>query len=94
MSEHWRNTYDAWKLASPYDDYDGPEPQEDPGTCRRCNGSGWIGVTASSGRYVGPGPVPEDARGFRDARCDGCGGAGQIFAEEPDDAAPAKQSAE
>ena len=25
MSERWRDTYDSWKLASPYDE-DGPDP--------------------------------------------------------------------
>jgi hypothetical protein len=28
MSERWRDTYDAWKTACPYDDWE-EEPEED-----------------------------------------------------------------
>lgn len=70
--------YDAWLTREPDWDDDPSELQE-PGPCRRCNGSGWIAVSNGfSGRYLGPGPVPEYARGARDARCDACGGSGEI----------------
>lgn len=72
--------YDAWKLACPYDS-DEPERQEDHGPCRLCKGSGIIAVN-SRGQYRGAGPVPDDARLVHDAICDGCGGAGEIFADE------------
>lgn len=76
-------SYDAWKTREPDWDDDRPEPQDDPCPCRHCNGSGWIAVSNGfSGRYLGPGPVPEYARGARDARCDSCGGSGEIFDEK------------
>jgi hypothetical protein len=43
--------------------------------CERCKGSGITGHRLS-GTYVGPGPVPEDARGFYEARCEECRGSG------------------
>jgi hypothetical protein len=73
--------YDAWKLDSGYES-DEPERQDDPGPCRLCNGSGEVAVT-QYGKYLGPGPVPDYAR-VRGARCDSCGGSGEIFADEED----------
>ena len=58
---------------------------DDPGPdtrikCERCNGSGLIGChNVFPCSYVGPGPVPEDARGVYETRCDECGGCGWVF---------------
>lgn len=39
----WRDTYDAWKLASPYDEWDG---EDEPGcTCPRALGAGGMRMT-------------------------------------------------
>jgi len=47
---------------------DGPVP-----VCERCNGTGLIGRrNVYPLAYVGPGPVPEDARGVFEAECDYC----------------------
>jgi hypothetical protein len=88
MDESWKGSYDAWKLATPpeYEWTDRPEPQQDPGPCRLCNGTGWI-VCTTYGRYVAAGPLPEysSARGVHDAQCDACGGSGEIVEEEEDE---------
>jgi hypothetical protein len=44
--------------------------------CERCAGTGIIGLHSATFRYAAPGPVPEDARGFVEATCDECRGAG------------------
>lgn len=45
--------------------------------CERCVGSGEIGLRNNfHPSYVGPGPVPDDARGVFAARCDECRGTG------------------
>ena len=76
--DRWRATYDAWKLASPYDS-DEPEPQTDPGECRTCRGSG---VIAYRGSCHCAGPLPDPApRGWNEATCPSCGGAGEIVIE-------------
>lgn len=55
-----------------------------PIECKRCNGSGEIGLRNNlRSAYVGPGPVPEDARGVYPATCDECRGMGYV--EESDD---------
>lgn len=78
--DSWRDTYDSWKLASPYDS-DEPEPQTDPGECNLCRGSGVIGSTAR-GRFLGAGPLPDPPpAGVYEATCPGCGGTGEILAE-------------
>ena len=61
--------------------------------CSRCDGTGTIGVRSSSLSYIGPGPVPDDARGVAEVKCDRCRGSGVITVdcESGDDieAAPA-----
>ena len=52
--------------------------------CERCNGSGEIG-TRIRGTREAPGPVPEDARGWRASDCPDCGGTGDRYADEPDE---------
>jgi hypothetical protein len=82
--DHWRATYDRWKLATP-PEYEGDDPpdRQDPGECQRCDGSGWI-VVNQLGRYLGPGPVPDTstARGLYDEPCDACGNSGVILEED------------
>lgn len=46
--------------------------------CTHCNGSGTIGCSSYSLQYIGPGPVPEDARGVVGLECDECQGSGVI----------------
>jgi DnaJ-class molecular chaperone len=47
--------------------------------CPRCNGSGEIARrNGFSQTEVGPGPVPEDARGVYGAKCPGCDGMGVV----------------
>lgn len=47
-NDHWRDTYDAWKLRSPDDDYyfcrdcGYFQPQEHHDFCHACNGVGWL----------------------------------------------------
>jgi len=51
--------------------------------CKRCRGSGVIGVRNNfRASYVGPGPVPEDARGVTDATCDECRGMGYVETDD------------
>ena len=38
--------------------------------CLRCNDSGTIGINNHSLNYIGPGPVPEDAKGICEVFCD------------------------
>ena len=52
--------------------------------CERCNGSGEIG-TRIRGTREAPGPVPEDARGWRSSDCPDCGGEGKIYGAELDE---------
>ena len=49
--------------------------------CDRCNGSGEIGVRMGGTREA-PGPVPEDARGWRASSCPSCGGEGEFRCDE------------
>ena len=58
--------------------------------CTRCGQSGEIALKTSNLRYVGPGPVPDDARGICSVTCDRCGGIGMIEVIEIDEAAPSK----
>ena len=51
--------------------------------CERCNGSGEIG-TRINGTREAPGPVPEDARGWRASECPDCID-GKIVHEDSDD---------
>jgi hypothetical protein len=45
--------------------------------CPRCNGSGEIAISVRLPcKYIGPGPVPEDARGIAAAPCGKCNGTG------------------
>lgn len=47
--------------------------------CKRCNGSGEIGVR---GQREAPGPVPDDARGWNAYECPDCRGRGEFDADE------------
>jgi hypothetical protein len=40
--------------------------------CEKCNDSGTYGFSTTTGRYIAPGPVPEDARGIAEAWCFDC----------------------
>lgn len=40
--------------------------------CKKCNDTGYIVIRSHNGRYVRPGPVPDDARGYAEARCFEC----------------------
>ena len=52
--------------------------------CEHCNGTGLIGVRNTFPMtYVAPGPVPEEARGVCEVKCDECGGRGK-FVDQPD----------
>ena len=46
--------------------------------CRKCNASGEISISATTGRYVSPGPVPDDARGVVSDCCFECRGIGYV----------------
>lgn len=51
----------------------GPDEGIFAAPCARCNDSGEIGVRNDfRASYVGPGPVPDDARGVVSAKCDEC----------------------
>lgn len=56
---------------------------DDVQECRRCNGSGEIGVSVNL-RGEKPGPVPDDVRGYAAFTCPDCRGAGYIEIEEED----------
>lgn len=43
-------------------------------TCGTCKGSGTLVYRADNLRYVGPGPLPDGARGFVEQNCTSCGG--------------------
>lgn len=40
--------------------------------CKKCNDTGYIVIRSHNGRYARPGPVPDDARGYAEARCFEC----------------------
>lgn len=40
--------------------------------CKKCNDTGFIAIWSQNGRYAHPGPVPDDARGYAEARCLEC----------------------
>lgn len=87
MSERWRDSYDLWKTRTPPEyEADDPPPEQEPGECRRCHGSGWI-ICNRLGRYLGAGPLTEyvTMRGLHDAECDACGGSGVIYEPEDDE---------
>lgn len=47
--------------------------------CHRCQGSGEVAVRCTFPMTeVGPGPVPDYARGVTGSKCPGCDGAGVI----------------
>jgi hypothetical protein len=47
--------------------------------CERCNGSGEVARSIYFPcSYVGPGPVPDYARGVAPAKCERCGGTGVV----------------
>ena len=61
----------------------GNEPYGDEQVCERCAGSGLIGCrTTFPCSYVGPGPVPEEARGVYETKCDECRGYGHVARAE------------
>ncbi|MDY0242183.1 MAG: hypothetical protein RBR34_08400 [Rhodospirillaceae bacterium] len=39
----------------------------EPVECRRCHGSGEVAISATTGRFVAAGPVPDDAKGVAEA---------------------------
>jgi len=53
--------------------------------CDYCNGFGTVGRRISTHNYVGPGPVPEYARGFYEDECPACRGNGNVSAQDEDD---------
>ena len=56
---------------------------EDRQKCEHCNGSGEVAVSIYFPMsYLGPGPVPESARGVTSRKCDECNGDG-ILTPEP-----------
>lgn len=80
-SERWRDTYDSWKLATPWDDLE-DDPREDwPVHQPECldapiPGRVWFGGCEPGGdwdseyaRYTGSGPRIDPATGV----CEGCG---------------------
>jgi DnaJ-class molecular chaperone len=81
--DRWRDTYDAWKLASPYDN-DEIEVQTDLGECLTCKGSGIILVNRHGG-YLGAGPWDEHmGDGIWERNCPACGGVGHIGEDDED----------
>lgn len=40
--------------------------------CPKCNGSGEVAINAFTGRYVAPGPVPEDTKNLARSTCYEC----------------------
>ena len=54
---------------------------EDVEECRRCQGSGEIGVDIR-GRFERAGPVPDDAKGFAIATCPTCKGTGYVETDD------------
>lgn len=40
--------------------------------CERCRDSGEVAISAATGRYRGPGPVPDRARGVVGVDCTYC----------------------
>ncbi len=56
-----------------------------PETCKRCDGSGEIGISSADIRREKPGPVPDDARGWAAFTCPDCRGMGMIEVEIEDD---------
>lgn len=44
--------------------------------CEKCAGSGEIAIDARSCRYIGPGPVPDDAKNIARSTCFYCLGTG------------------
>lgn len=49
--------------------------------CKRCEGSGELGV-ATRGAREKPGPVPDEVRGWRAVACSDCGGIGTVDSAE------------
>lgn len=41
-------------------------------SCAHCNDTGLVAIRSSDGRYLRPGPVPEDARGVAEGHCFEC----------------------
>ena len=41
-------------------------------TCEHCNDTGYVAVSATTLKYLRPGPVPDDARGVAEAPCWEC----------------------
>lgn len=50
--------------------------------CHRCNGSGEVALSVTTGRYVAPGPVPDDAKGVVASHCRECSGMGYVEVED------------
>lgn len=50
----------------------------EPVECKRCNGSGEIGISAATGRFMCAGPVPDDATGVARDTCWDCKGMGYV----------------
>ena len=58
-----------------------PEEDLDVTECRRCQGSGEIGVHIT-GRFERAGPVPDDTKSFAIATCPTCHGMGYVEESE------------
>lgn len=50
----------------------------EPVECRRCHGSGEVAISATTGRFVAAGPVPDDAKGVAVETCPVCLGIGYV----------------
>lgn len=51
---------------------DAPVGGETTTSCAHCNDTGLVAIRSSDGRYLRPGPVPEDARGVAEGHCFEC----------------------
>jgi len=76
-------TIDAWKQVrpsailskkGPYGPLIGDQMKHNSTgpACKKCNDTGFIAIWSQNGRYAHPGPVPDDARGYAEARCLAC----------------------
>lgn len=50
--------------------------------CRRCRGSGEVAISATTGRFIAAGPVPDDAKGVAVETCWDCKGTGYLEEDE------------
>lgn len=68
--------YRAMLAAAPAPtDEDPTTPEAQAGSeaaCPHCNDTGFVAISARDGRYLRPGPVPDDARGVAESPCWEC----------------------